>query len=199
MNTLLDIAGLDGASAIVLHPEHERLPLLLRQLRAIGLSVETAWPLLPAAAISADIVLYDVDMGHDEQFPWNHGAAPMPMIALVESEAPGRIEWASRVGADALLMKPLGAEGVFAALLVARQAFELRRSLAAEITSLRQRLSARQTVVQAVNILARRAVSEDAAYDQLRQLAMAWQVTMEAAAHQVVVQSKNPGGLRDCS
>ena len=199
MNTLLDISGLDGASAIVLHPEHERLPLLLRQLRAIGLSVETAWPLLPAAAISADIVLYDVDMGHDEQFPWNHGAAPMPMIALVESEAPGRIEWASRVGADALLMKPLGAEGVFAALLVARQAFELRRSLAAEITSLRQRLSARQTVVQAVNILARRAVSEDAAYDQLRQLAMAWQVTMEAAAHQVVVQSKNPGGLRDCS
>ena len=199
MKTLLDIAGLDGASAIVLHPEHERLPLLLRQLRAIGLSVETAWPLLPAAAISADIVLYDVDMGHDEQFPWNHGAAPMPMIALVESEAPGRLEWASRVGADALLMKPLGAEGVFAALLVARQAFELRRSLAAEITSLRQRLSARQTVVQAVNILARRAVSEDAAYDQLRQLAMAWQVTMEAAAHQVVVQSKNPGGLRDCS
>ena len=199
MNTLLDIAGLDGASAIVLHPEHERLPLLLRQLRAIGLSVETAWPLLPAAAISADIVLYDVDMGHDEQFPWNHGAAPMPMIALVESEAPGRLEWASRVGADTLLMKPLGAEGVFAALLVARQAFELRRSLAAEITSLRQRLSARQTVVQAVNILARRAVSEDAAYDQLRQLAMAWQVTMEAAAHQVVVQSKNPGGLRDCS
>lgn len=199
MNTLLDIAGLDGARAIVLHPEHERLPLLLRQLRAIGLSVETAWPLLPAAAISADIVLYDVDMGHDEQFPWNHGAAPMPMIALVESEAPGRLEWASRVGADALLMKPLGAEGVFAALLVARQAFELRRSLAAEITSLRQRLSARQTVVQAVNILARRAVSEDAAYDQLRQLAMAWQVTMEAAAHQVVVQSKNPGGLRDCS
>lgn len=199
MNTLLDIAGLDGARAIVLHPEHERLPLLLRQLRAIGLSVETAWLLLPAAAISADIVLYDVDMGHDEQFPWNHGAAPMPMIALVESEAPGRLEWASRVGADALLMKPLGAEGVFAALLVARQAFELRRSLAAEITSLRQRLSARQTVVQAVNILARRAVSEDAAYDQLRQLAMAWQVTMEAAAHQVVVQSKNPGGLRDCS
>lgn len=199
MKTLLDIAGLDGARAIVLHPEHERLPLLLRQLRAIGLSVETAWPLLPAAAISADIVLYDVDMGHDEQFPWNHGAAPMPMIALVESEAPGRLEWASRVGADALLMKPLGAEGVFAALLVARQAFELRRSLAAEITSLRQRLSARQTVVQAVNILARRAVSEDAAYDQLRQLAMAWQVTMEAAAHQVVVQSKNPGGLRDCS
>lgn len=195
----IDITGLDGAQAIVLHPDHERLQLLLRQLRAIGLSVETAWPDLPSAAIQANVVLYDVDLGHDEQFPWAPGEAPMPMIALVGSEAPGRLEWASRIGADALLMKPLGAEGVFAALLVARQAFELRRSLAAEIASLRQRLSARQTVVKAVSILARKAVSQDAAYDQLRQMAMAWQMTIEAAAVQVVEHAQKPGGLRDCS
>ncbi|UWQ19091.1 ANTAR domain-containing response regulator [Jannaschia sp. M317] len=195
----MDIAGLDGARAIVLHPEHERLQLLLRQLRAIGLSVETAWPELPSAAIQADVILYDVDLGHDGQFPWAPGEAPMPMIALVGSEAPGRLEWASRMGADALLMKPLGAEGVFAALLVARQAFELRRSLAAEIAALRQRLSARQTVVQAVSILSRKAVNQDAAYDQLRQMAMAWQMTIEAAAVHVVERAQKPGGLRDCS
>lgn len=195
----IDITGLDGAQAIVLHPDHERLQLLLRQLRAIGLSVETAWPDLPSSAIQANVVLYDVDLGHDGQFPWAPGEAPMPMIALVGSEAPGRLEWASRIGADALLMKPLGAEGVFAALLVARQAFELRRSLAAEIASLRQRLSARQTVVKAVSILARKAVSQDAAYDQLRQMAMAWQMTIEAAAVQVIERAQKPGGLRDCS
>lgn len=195
----MDIAGLDGARALVLHPDHERLQLLLRQLRAIGLSVETAWPDLPASAVRADVVLYDTDRGHDGQFPWAPGEAPMPMIALVGSEAPGRLEWTSRMGADALLMKPLGAEGVFAALLVARQAFELRRSLAAEIASLRQRLSARQTVVQAVNILARKAVSQDAAYDQLRQMAMAWQMTIEAAAVQVVENAQKLGGLRDCN
>ena len=111
----IDITGLDGAQAIVLHPDHERLQLLLRQLRAIGLSVERAWPDLPSAAIQANVVLYDVDLGHDGQFPWAPGEAPMPMIALVGSEAPGRLEWASRIGADALLMKPLGAEGVRAA------------------------------------------------------------------------------------
>ncbi|SDZ50216.1 Two-component response regulator, AmiR/NasT family, consists of REC and RNA-binding antiterminator (ANTAR) domains [Jannaschia faecimaris] len=199
MTPRMDIAGLDGARAVVLHPGHDRLPLLLRQLRAIGLTVEIAWPELPASAVHADVVLYDADLGHDAQFPWKPGEAQMPMVALVGSEAPGRLEWASRMGADALLMKPLGAEGVFAALLVARQAFELRRSLAAEIASLRQRLSARQTVVQAVNILARKAVSEDAAYDQLRQLAMAWQVTIEAAAVQVVESARKTGGLRDCN
>lgn len=199
MSHRMDIAGLDGARALILHPGHARLPLLERQLRAIGLTVETAWPELPASAIDADVVLYDTDLGHDAQFPWKPGAPPMPMIALVGSEAPGRLEWASRMGADALLMKPLGAEGVFAALLMARQVFELRRSLAAEIAALRQRLSARQTVVQAVTILARKAVSEDAAYDQLRQLAMAWQVTIEAAAVQVVERAAKTGGLRDCN
>ena len=95
MSTPIDIAGLEGARAIVLHPAHDRLPVLLRQLRAIGLEVETAWPMLPASAITADFILYDTDAGHDAQFPWASGQSPMPMIALVGSEAPGRIEWAS--------------------------------------------------------------------------------------------------------
>ena len=83
-------------------------------------------------AITADFTLYDTDAGHAEQFPWPAGHAPMPMIALVGSEAPGRIEWASRTGADALLVKPLVASGVFASLLMARQSFERRKALLAE-------------------------------------------------------------------
>ena len=65
MSPPIDIAGLEGARAIVLHPAHDRLPVLLRQLRAIGLEVETAWPTLPASAITADFILYDTDAGHD--------------------------------------------------------------------------------------------------------------------------------------
>ncbi len=186
MNKRIDIAGLEGARAIVLHPGHDRLPVLLRQLRAIGLDVEVAWPQLPTSAIAADFILYDTDAGHDEQFPWPAGQPPMPMIALVGSEAPGRIEWASKTGADALLVKPLAASGVFASLLMARQSFERRKALLAENDALRDRLSARQTIVQAVSLLAKRKGSEETAYDDLRQLAMAWNMTMEDAAVQIV-------------
>lgn len=195
----IDIAGLEGARAIVLHPEHDRLPVLLRQLRAIGLEVEVAWPQLPASAITADFTLYDTDAGHDEQFPWPIGQSPMPMIALVGSEAPGRIEWASRTGADALLVKPLAASGVFASLLMARQSFERRKALLAEVDALRDRLSARQTIVQAVSLLAKKTGSEETAYDDLRQLAMAWKMTMEDAAVQIVKHKEATGENRGIS
>ncbi|THF84731.1 MAG: ANTAR domain-containing protein [Sulfitobacter sp. SK025] len=196
MSPPIDIAGLEGARAIVLHPAHDRLPVLLRQLRAIGLEVETAWPTLPASAITADFILYDTDAGHDAQFSWATGQSPMPMIALVGSEAPGRIEWASKTGADALLVKPLAASGVFASLLMARQSFERRKALLAEIGALRDRVSARQTIVQAVTLLAKKTGSEETAYDDLRQLAMAWKMTMEDAAVEIVKHSEARGSDR---
>jgi len=66
--------------------------------------------------------------------------------ALIGSEAPGRFEWALNQGADAQLVKPVGDSGVCSALLIALQAFEARRDLAAQIADLRARLADRQTV-----------------------------------------------------
>nr|WP_245709804.1 ANTAR domain-containing protein [Ruegeria halocynthiae] len=134
-------------------------------------------------------------MGYDAQFPWNTGEAPMPMIALIGSEAPGRIEWSLSQGADAQILKPVGDGGVFSALLIARRAFEVRQQMRDEICVLRGRLSQRQTVVQAVTLLAAAGRSEDEAYAQLRQLAMARRETMEDAAHRIVLAAQSQGGL----
>ena len=70
--------------------------------------------------------------------------------------------------------------------LSARATFDARAALAAEIDSLRRRLDQRQTVVAAVALLAARGKSEAAAYDQLRQMAMAWRISFEAAAERIV-------------
>ena len=197
MAARFNIPNFEKANAVILHPAHPTIALLERQLKGIGLNVTVVWPDLPATAVTADVVFYDTDHGYDAQFPWNPGEAPMPMIALVGSEAPGRIEWASRMGADALLVKPLGAAGVFSSLLMSRQSFEVRRGLGAEIDDLRRRLSARQTVVQAVLHLSQDGKSQDEAYDMLRQLAMAWRVTMEEAADQIMSNAQDGGHLRD--
>jgi AmiR/NasT family two-component response regulator len=125
-------------------------------------------------------------MGHDGMFPWPPGAAPVPMIALIGSEAPGRIEWALRAGAHAQLLKPVGDNGAYSALLIARDAFEAQCALSAEIADLRARLDRRQTVVRAVTLLAARGRTEEAAYAQLRQMAMSWRVTFEEAAERIV-------------
>ena len=172
------IQNLGGASAVILHRPHPTVQALERQLRAIGLAVAQVWPELGPEALGADFVFFDADMGHDEQFPWMPGKSPMPIVALVGSEAPGRIEWALRAGAHAQLLKPVGDNGVYSALLIARDAFDVQRALAVEIADLRRRLDERQTVVRAVTLLAAQGAKDDAAaYGQLRQMAMAWRVS----------------------
>jgi two-component system, response regulator / RNA-binding antiterminator len=187
------IPNLGGASAFVLHRPHPTVQAISRQLSAIGLEVTGCWPELPVEALAADFVFFDADLGFDEQFPWKPGAAPMPLVALIGSEAPGRIEWALSHNADAQLLKPVGNAGVYSALLIARQSFEARKLLGSEIASLRQRVAERQTIVRAVAALSKGA-EDGQGYAQLRSLAMGWQVSMEEAARRIVAMTDEDGG-----
>lgn len=193
------IADLGGAHAIILHRPHPSVAALSRQLLAIGLRVSTQWPVLQADALAADFVFFDADMGFDEQFPWQKAQPPMPLIALIGSEAPGRVEWALSTSATAQILKPVGDSGVYSALLIARNAFEARRTLATEVETLRQKLGERQTVVRAVVILMEQTGSEAAAYNALRSEAMDARISLEEAAGRVVLrkaQSAAQSGMR---
>ncbi len=195
--TRIRTENLGGATAWILHRPHPSVQGLIRQLEVIGLEVREAWPELPVEAIGADFIFYDVDMGHDEQFLWAPGQSPMPMIALIGSEAPGRLGWAMEMGAHAQILKPMSDKGVYAALLVARSNFERAKASAALITDLQNRLSARQTIVRAVMIFVMRGKTEAEAYDLLRQAAMAWRVTIETAAERLVANHTNERGTDD--
>lgn len=189
--------NLGGAEALILHRPHPTVQALERQLTAIGLRVTQCWPGLGASALAADFVFFDADMGHDDQFPWAPGTSPMPMIALIGSEAPGRIEWSLRAGAHAQLLKPVGDNGAYSALLIARATFDARRALSVEISDLRRRLDERRTVVRAISLLAAAGRSESEAYAQLRRMAMSWRITFEDAAARVVAKSDRREGGQD--
>lgn len=186
------IPNLGGAQAIILHRPHPTVQALTRQLTAIGLQVTQVWPELGPEALAADYIFFDADMSHDGMFPWEPGQPPIPMIALIGSEAPGRIEWSLKAGSHAQLLKPVGDNGAYSALLIARDAFDAQKALSAEIADLRRRLEERQTVVRAVTLLAARGKSEAEAYAQLRQMAMAWRITFEDAAARIVAAQGGP-------
>lgn len=190
MKPQLRIPNLGGSRAVVLHRHHPTVAALTRQLQAIGLSVTHCWPDLPDTL--ADFVFFDADMAHDAQFPWAPGAPPMPLIALIGSEAPGRIEAALRIGAHAQLLKPIGDGGAYSALLIAQATLDAQASLTAEVADLRRRLAARETVVRAVTLLAV-GMTEAEAYARLRRLAMDWRLTFEDAAARVVAQGGADG------
>lgn len=189
--------NLGGAVAWILHKPHVSVQGLLRQLNVIGLNVRETWPELPAEAMAGDFVFYDVDTGHNEQFPWAAGKSPMPMIALIGSEVPGRLKWAMEMGAHAQLLKPVADKGVYAALLVARSNFDQAKAYEAVVADLEKRLSARQTIVQAVVISMMGGKTEAEAYELLRQVAMAWQVTIETAAERIVANHSTERGAKN--
>ncbi len=194
MRPPLHIPDLRAARAVIVHRPHALVQSITRQLIAIGLNVSQAWPEPGPEILAADFVFFDVDMGYDAQFPWAAGAAPMPLVALIGSEAPGRIEWAIAQGSDAQMLKPVGDSGVYSALLIARQSFEARQSLQAEISDLRARLAERQTVVRAITLLAALGDCEADAYAHLRQLAMSRRETIEQAAQRIVARLSTEGG-----
>lgn len=175
----------NGAVALILHRPHATVDALARQLRAIGLAAVPRWPDLEAGDDGAHFLFFDADQCHDAQLPWPAGHPPMPMIALIGSEAPGRVGWALDAGAVAQMVKPVGAAGAHAALMLASRAFASDAARAGEAASLRARVAAREDVVAASLALAARG-DRRGAYATLRRKAMDWQVTIEVAALRVL-------------
>lgn len=188
----------ENQRALILHRPHAVVDAITRQLGQLGVRSECCWPDLPQASDAAgfDHLFYDADMGHSAQFPWPSGQSPMPAIALIGSEAPGRLAWAIQQGADAHLLKPIGSGGIFSALVIASRAFHSRAVLAAELADLRQRLDGRQTLAEATAcLMVQGNISADDAYEQLRRRAMAERSTIEAMAD-VIVQTMRSGHVR---
>lgn len=198
MSPSIGIPNFRGWSAIILHRPHAAAEAITRQLERIGATARTVWPELVATSGGADVVFFDADLGHDGQFPWPPGEAPMPLIALLGSEAPGRVEWAIGQGADAHILKPIGSAGVYSALVIARHAFAARRQLIAELEDMRDRLRRRPTVARAViAIMQGEKMNEAAAFRRLRQIAMETRRTIEDAAEAVIARYGTTDDARD--
>jgi response regulator NasT len=185
--------SIEPQRALILHRPHATTDAISRQLTQIGMAAVCAWPELPAGFEVAEygVLFFDADMGHDEQFPWAAGETPIPAIALIGSEAPGRIAWAIRRGADAQLLKPVAGGGVFSALLIANEAFARRARLRNEVAGLRRRLDGREVLAQATALL----MLDDNlgaadAYRSLRRRAMDAQLPLEEMAARLLAENR---------
>jgi two-component system, response regulator / RNA-binding antiterminator len=174
-----------GQQALIVHRPHATVDAIVRQLTQLGITAACHWPELPEGldVTLYGVVFFDADLGHDAQFPWPAGECPMPAIALIGSEAPGRVAWAIRRGADAHLPKPVGGGGIYSALLIAREAFGRRQGLRHEVAELEHRLAQREIVAAATaSLMQAENLSAANAYRRLRRLAMAERLTIEEMA-----------------
>ncbi len=171
-----------GWRAVILGEADGNTDRLRRQLGLLGVSVTVQWTPLCAADLP-DLVLIDADRGWDELLPFSDAAPACPVVALLGSEAPGRIAWALRHGAGAIIPKPVSAATVYPAVVLAVSLHEERLEARRRIAHLEERLKLRPLVFAAVTRLAaERHVDEERAYAILRDCAMRRRLPIEQLA-----------------
>lgn len=170
-----------GWHAVILHREDANTERLERQLGLLGIRATRQWE--PLSGWDADLVLVDADQGWDDLLPPKADALGKPLVALLASEAPGRIAWAMEQGASAIIPKPVAASAVYPALVMAVSIHEERRAVAERLQYLEERVRMRPLVHAAVEKLrAARGLDEERAYAILRDCAMRRRLSMEQVA-----------------
>lgn len=179
-----------GLRALVLHQPDESTERLVRQLELLGLSVEVRWaPIVGDEHF--DLILVDADQGSDDLLPWMEAQAPVPVIGLLRSEAPGRIAWMLKRGISAMIPKPIQASAVYPALVVATAIHDERQEARTRILQLEERLRMRPIVHEAMKIVARaHGLDQDGAYRHLRDLAMKTRRPIEQVAATIAATGK---------
>jgi len=181
------IPDLVGRRAVILHRPDDGTQRLVRQLGLLGLDAHVQWAPLDLQATPADIVLVDADQGWPGLLPWSGRPASVPLVALLQSEAPGRVAWAIAEGALAILPKPVAPSAVYPALVLAVAAHARAVETAVRMERLEERLRMRPLVHAAVRAIERTArCDEEAAYAALRRAAMKRRITIEQTAAEML-------------
>jgi AmiR/NasT family two-component response regulator len=168
-----------GWNATILHREDGNTDRLVRQLKLLGFQTSVRWEPIRAHELP-DMVIVDADQGWDGLLPWVEVHPPLPVVALLGSEAPGRIAWALEQGAGAIIAKPIATSAVYPALVMAVAIHSERKAAGERLRHLEERMRMRPLIHAAVQrIMDARNVDEEGAYGILRSCAMQRRLSME--------------------
>jgi len=172
----------------LMHPDDADGLLLAQQLQRIGCQVRSAWPPVQHLPEDTDIVLLAVrpDFLH-LPLTWAHGERAPALVAVVNYENPTIVSAVLELKAQAILPSPIRSFGLLSTLVVARQNHKENRQIHQHVYKLQNKLHGQRRVTDAKAILiATQQVSEDRAYEMLREQAMNKRVSIEDIAQAII-------------
>lgn len=182
------LRNLRSLRVVVFHPSDHDGEEIIRQLQRIGCQVKAFWPPLEKLPEETDLVFLAVRpeaIGQD--FPWLKAEETPPLIAVVNYENPTVVEAVINVDAHGVLASPVKSFGLLTSMVIARQLAAKEREQSKHIERLEQRLSGIRRLAKAKGILMQtRGISEDQAYEIIRDQAMSKRVTTEEIATAII-------------
>lgn len=182
-----------GRHALLITRDEREISIVRRQLNRLGMSVTEADPdqsIDPKLAV--DIIVLDAD-SISIKADATAAKTNVPVIALIGTETPSRLKWLLEIRPASFLVKPLRSAGLYAALVVAFDCAQRRSEEAARIEKLEDRIRSRRVVFAAVLRLMRsHALSEEDAFNLIRQTAMRHRTTIELLSAEIIALGGMP-------
>jgi len=182
------LRDLRSLQVVVFHPNDQDGQEITRQLQRIGCQVKAFWPPQERLTPEADLVILAVRpevLSID--LPWIDSEERPPVIAVVTYENPTIVEAVLRLRCNGTLASPVRSFGLLTSIVVARQfATELReksklaRRLEHRLAGIRRLTKAKAILVQT------RGITEEQAYEIIREQAMSKRTTTEEIANAII-------------
>lgn len=179
---------LRSLKVLVFHPEDQDGRELIGQLGRIGCQVRAFWPPLERLPDEVDLVFFAMRPEVlSMALPWLTREGSPPVIPVVTYENPVIVEAVLRLNALGVIASPVKSSGLLTAIVVAVSQAEKSREREKYVLRLEQRLSAQRKIAKAKAILMQtRNISEDDAYNLIRNQAMTKRMTTEDIADAVI-------------
>jgi AmiR/NasT family two-component response regulator len=173
---------------LVFHPDDQDGQELIGQLGRIGCQVKAFWPPLDKLTEEADLIFFAMRpeiLSMD--LPWLRKEGLPPMIPVVNYENPVIVEAVLQLNAYGVIASPVKSSGLLTAIAVAVNQAEKARTREKYVGRLEQRLTAQRKIAKAKAILMlTRNMSEEEAYNLIRNRAMTKRMTTEEIADAVI-------------
>jgi AmiR/NasT family two-component response regulator len=183
-----------GRHTLLIMRDEREISIVRRQLNRLGMSVtetDPEQPIDPKPAV--DVIVLDADSISIKSEATYALRANVPVIALIGTETPSRLKWLLDLRPASFLIKPLRSAGLYTALVVAFDCAQRRSEEAAHIEKLEDRIRSRRVVFAAVLRLMRgHSLSEEDAFNLIRQTAMRNRTTIEQLSAEIVALGGMP-------
>lgn len=183
------IRNLRSLRVLLVHPKDREAEDLLEHLNRIGCQVQTQWPPPREVPSNIDVVFLALRQVVEDniEFHWDADEPPAVLIAIVDYENPIIVERVLQMKAQAVIGLPLRPFGVLANVLLSVTNHKREKKLLAYNERLRSKLKAKNDIDKAKSILIQaHGISEDRAYEFIREQAMNKRTTIEAIASSII-------------
>lgn len=176
-----------GLHALIEHPPGRDRTVLKNQLEFLGLRVTIHDAGSPPSYESVDILFFDADSGQPAESDDAHGDIGVPVVALIGSETPSRLQAMLARQPSAYLMKPIRSTGIYASLAIATHQYATFQAMRRKLASAEERLRSRRLLLAAMlQIMNQAQVDEAEAFRILQRAAMSHRQTVETVSAQIL-------------